>query len=92
MKRTNINAVLKMVHSYLDCQISRTELCLDFPYELEKRYEKMRSEDQEYAELIYDKLLKDGVYRAEHLPNEEFRELMRRQHEDVLDIANGGFL
>ena len=92
MKRTNINAVLKMVRSYLDCQISRTELCLDFPYELEKRYEKMRSEDQEYAELINDRLLVDGVYRAERLPDEEFRELMRRQHEDVLDIANSGFM
>lgn len=30
------------------------ELSLDFPYELEKRFDKMRSEDQDYAELIYD--------------------------------------
>jgi hypothetical protein len=92
MKRTNINAVLKMVRSYLDGQINRTELCLDFPYELEKRYAKMRSEDQEYAELINDRLLDDGVYRAEHLSDEEFRELIRRQFEDVLDIADGGFM
>lgn len=92
MKRTNIQAVLKMVQGYLDGQVSRTELSLDFPYELEKRYEKMRSEDPEYAELIYDRILEDGVYRAEPLSDEKYRELIRRQYEDVLDIANGGFL
>jgi hypothetical protein len=92
MKRTNIHAVLEMVHRYLDGQIDRTELILDFPYELEKRYAKMRSEDSEYAKLIYDRLLEAGVYRADRLPDEEFRDLIRRQYEDVLDIANGGFM
>jgi hypothetical protein len=29
---------------------------------------------------------------AYRLSDEEFRELMRRQYEDVLDIANGGFM
>jgi hypothetical protein len=81
-----------MVREYLDGQIDRTGLSLDFQYELEKRYEKMRSEDSEYAELIYDRLLEDGVYRAERLSDEKFRELIRCQYEDVLDIANGGFL
>lgn len=92
MKRTNIQAVLKMVRGYLEGHVSRTELSLDFPYELELRYEKMRSEDPEYAELIYDRLLEEGVYRAERLSDEKFRELIHRQYEDVLDIANGGFL
>lgn len=92
MKRTNINAVLNMVRSYLDDQISLIELTLDFPYELEKRYKKMCSEDSQYAELIFDRLVEDGVYRADSLSDEKFRELMRRQYEDVLDIANGGFL
>jgi hypothetical protein len=63
-----------MVREYLDGQIDRTGLSLDFQYELEKRYEKMRSEDSEYAELIYDRLLEDGVYRAERLSDEKFRE------------------
>jgi hypothetical protein len=92
MKRTNIQAVLKMVRGYLDGHVSRIELSLDFPYELEQRYEKMRSEDPEYSELIYDRLLEEGVYRAEPLSDEKYRELIRRQYEDVIDIANGGFL
>lgn len=92
MRRTNINAVLKMVRMYLDSQISRTELSLDFPYELKKRYMKMCSEDSEYAELIYDRLLEDGIERGDSLSDEKFRELMCRQYEDVMSIADGGFL
>ncbi|HHX23706.1 MAG TPA: hypothetical protein GX723_06815 [Thermoanaerobacterales bacterium] len=38
MKRTNINAMLKMVRMYLDGKMDRIELSLDFPYELEKRF------------------------------------------------------
>ena len=92
MKRTNIDAVLNMIRRYLDGQIDRTELNLDFPYELEKRYAKMRLEDPEYAELIVDRLLEDGIYRADCLSEDEFYKLMRCQYEDVLDVANGGFL
>lgn len=91
MRRTNINAVLKMVCMYLDGKISRIELELDFPYEIEKRYSKMCSEDQEYAELINDRLVEDGVVRGENLPDDKFHKLIKRQYEDVLDIANGGF-
>ena len=92
MRRTNINAVLKMVRMYIDGQINRTELSLDFPYELEKRYGKMLSEDSEYAELIYNRLLEDGIEHGDCLSDERFRELMSRQYEDVLSIADGGFL
>jgi len=91
MRRTNINAVIKMVRMYLDGQISRIELSLDFPYEIEKRYEKMLTEDSEYAELIYDRLLQDGIERGNSLSDDKFRELITRQYADVLDIASKGF-
>lgn len=92
MRRTNINAVLKMVRQYLDGQIDRLNMELDFPYEIEKRYSKMRSEDCEYAELINGRLLDDGVIKGENLSDEEFRELIKQQYEDVIDIANEGFV
>lgn len=91
MRRTNINVVLKMARMFLDGQISRIDMELDFPYEIEKRYQKMYSEDRDYAELIYDRLLNDGVVNGNGLPDKEFRELIKRQYDDVLDIANGGF-
>lgn len=91
MRRTNINAVLKIIRMYLDGKISRIDLILDFPDELEKRYEKMRLEDWEYAELIYDRLLEDGIYCGDDLSDEDFRELMNDQYKDVLDIASEGF-
>ena len=92
MRRTNIKAVLKIIRMYLDGKISRIDLDLDFPYELEKRYEKMRLEDREYAELIYDRLLVDGIYCGDDLSDEDFRDLMKGQYKDVLDIASEGFV
>ena len=50
MRRTNINAVLKMVRQYLDGEMSMIDFVLDFPYEMEKRYLKMQNEDEEYAD------------------------------------------
>jgi hypothetical protein len=92
MRRTNINAVLRIVRKYLDGKISRIDLSLDFPVELENRFDKMRSEDWEYAELIYDRLLEDGIYCGDDLSDEDFRNLMNDQYKDVLDIAREGFL
>ena len=92
MRRTNINAVLKMVSQYLDGQISRLDIELDFLYEVEKRYSKMCSEDREYAELINDRLLDDGVLIGYDLSDEEFHKLIKRQYEDVFDIADGCFV
>ena len=68
------------------------ELSLDFPYELEKRFDKMRSEDQDYAELIYDRLLDDGINIGDDLSDENFYKLIKKQFNDILDIANGGFV
>ena len=40
MRRTNINAILKMTRQYLDGEMSRIDYELDLPYEVEKRYQK----------------------------------------------------
>jgi hypothetical protein len=92
MRLTNINAMLKMVRMYLDGKIDRIELSLDFPYELEKRFNKMCSEDRDYAELINDRLLDDGINAGDDLSDEDFYNLIDKQYNDVLDIASGGFV
>ncbi len=38
MRRTNINAVLRMVREYLNGDMNEIDFYLDFPYEIEKRY------------------------------------------------------
>ena len=81
-----------MVRRYLDGQTDRLDMELDFLYEVEKRYSKMCSEDREYAELINDRLLDNGVLIGDDLSDEEFHKLIMRQYEDVLDIADGGFV
>ena len=85
MRRNNINATLRIVRSYLDGKSSRIELELDFPYEIEQRYRKM------YAELIFDRLVQDGVCCWDKLSDEEFRAKAKETYEDTLDVAKDGF-
>lgn len=91
MKRTNINAVLKMVRQYLSGELSQLEMELDFPYEVGQRYRKMVAEDREFAELIYDRLVEEGVDGGRNLSEEKFRQRIKELYEDVIDIAKGGF-
>ncbi|WP_042332182.1 hypothetical protein [Desulfosporosinus orientis] len=43
-----------------------------------QRYQKMAREDDEFARLIDDRLVEDGVYKGERLSDEAFRELIRQ--------------
>ena len=51
-----------MTKSYLDGEIDIIEFALDFPYEVENSYQKLKKEDQFIAELIWDALVEDGAY------------------------------
>ena len=67
MRRTNINAILKMTKKYLDGEMSRIDYELDLPYEVDKRYQTMCKEDADYADLIYYYLVECGTDQASRL-------------------------
>lgn len=91
-KRSNIDTVLDMVEAFLKGNMSRLDFQLDFPYEVQQRYQKMAREDEEFARLIDDRLVEDGVYKGERLSDEAFRNHIRKQFLDVVDISDEGFL
>ena len=91
-KQSNIDTVLDIVEAFLKGNISRMDFQLDFPYEVQQRYQKMAREDEEFTRLIDDRLVEDGVYKGERLSDEAFRELIRKQFLDVVDISDEGFL
>ena len=91
-KRRHIDIVLDMVEVFLKGKMSRIDFELDFPYEVQQRYQKMAHEDAEFAKLIDDRLVEDGVYKGERLSDEAFREFIRRKFLDVVDISDEGFL
>mgnify|MGYP004573227347 CR=1 FL=1 len=62
MRRTNINAVLRMVREYLNGDMNEIDFYLDFPYEIEKRYQKMCREDPDYTDMIYYYLVENVPY------------------------------
>lgn len=91
-KQQHINIVLDMVEAFLGGKMSRTEFALDFPYEVQQRYPKMVREDEEFARLIDDLLVEKGVYEGDHLGDEAFKNLIKKQFLDVVDISDEGFL
>ena len=66
MRRTAMNAVLRMVRECLNGNINEMDFRLDFPYEIEKRYWKMCREDADHADLIYYDPVGNGtdLYRS----------------------------
>ena len=85
MRRTNINAVLRMTKAYLDGKTDRIDYELDFPYEVEQRYQKMCREDAEYADMLYYYLVECGTDRAAGLSDNDFHDLIQKQYQEVLD-------
>ena len=45
----------------------------------------IEEEDEEYAEMMYYYLIECGTDRGEGLSDEEFRQLMRKQYDEVMD-------
>ena len=85
MRRTNINAVLRMTKAYLHGKTDRIDYELDFPYEVEQRYQKMCREDAEYADMLYYYLVECGTDRAAGLSDNDFHDLIQKQYQEVLD-------
>ena len=85
MRRTNINAVLNMVREFLDGEMESISFQLDFPYEIEQRYRKMVREDSDFADMIYFYLVEQGVDLAGEMSDTDFKKLIQRQYDNVLD-------
>ena len=85
MKRTNINAVVRMVKRYLSGETDAISFRLDFPQEVTQRYEGMNREDPEYAEMIYYYLVECGTDRFDELSDDDFRKLIQEQYDNVMD-------
>ena len=88
MKKTNIDFLLKMTKSYLDGDIDSITYSLDFPYEVEMRYEKILKEDRVLGEIIYECLVEDGVDLYYDLTEEEFKEVILKEYNYVNGIYN----
>lgn len=73
VKLPNINFIMNMTKEFLDGEIDDISYSLAFPYELEKRYEKMEQEDEDYCYLIYRYLYEEGVTRFDELSDPEFK-------------------
>jgi len=88
---TNINYMMNYVKKYLDGKQDRFEFDLGFSYELMTRWNKMRREDEEYAEVFNEWIGDNGVDAGRDLPDGQYKKLIRHQYNEVKDIAASGF-
>jgi len=91
MSQPNINFMMNMTKKFLDGKIDDITYTLDFPYEIEKRYNKMHREDDDYCELIYECLYEEGIALYDDLSDDEFKVLIRNQYDYIKQIAKEGF-
>lgn len=92
MKTPNIDYMMEMTTSYLDGEMDIIDYTLDFPYELEERYEKMVRENHEYADLIYECLIEEGTNQSSNLSDSQFKKLIRKQYKYIKGVVEDGFL
>ena len=85
MRRTNINAVLRMVKQFLDGKMDAISFWLDFPHEVTQRYESMCREDPEYAEMILYYLVECGTDRFNEFSEDDFRELIQARYDNLME-------
>lgn len=91
MSQPNIDYMMNMTKEFLSGKIDETAYTLDFQYELEKRYNKMHTEDYDYCELIYECLYEEGIAIFNDLSDSEFKKLIRKQYNYIKQIAKEGF-
>ena len=91
MSLPNIDYMMNMTKDFLSGKIDYIAYTLDFPYELDKRYNKMHREDDDYCELIYECLYEEGIALFDDLPHDEFKKLIRKQYNYIKKIAKEGF-
>lgn len=82
-----------MTKGFLDGKMDGTTYMLDFPYELELRYQEMLKENREYAELIYDELIERGinVQDDENLSDSAFRKIIMTRYKYIKSVEKDGF-
>lgn len=91
VKQPNIDFMMYMTKEYLNRKMDAVDYSLDFPHELENRYKKMHSEDDDYCEIIYECLYEEGVALFNELSDGEFKKLIRKQYNYIKKIAKEGF-
>jgi hypothetical protein len=91
VKQPNIDYMMNMTKKYLSGKMDVIDYTLDFPYELDQRYQEMYREDDDYCDLIYECLYEEGVAIYDELSDEEFKELIRKQYNYIRKIAKEGF-
>ena len=89
----NINYLMDMTKEFIDGKMNGVTFMLDFPNELELRYQEMLEEHRDYAELIYDELIERGVnvQYDDNLSDSAFRKIIMARYKYIKSVEKDGF-
>jgi len=89
----NINYLMDMTKEFIDGKMNGVTFMLDFPKELELRYQEMLEEHRDYAELIYDELIERGVnvQYDDNLSDSVFRKIIMARYKYIKSVEKDGF-
>jgi len=89
----NINYLMDMTKEFIAGKMNGVTFILDFPNELELRYQEMLEEHRDYAELIYDELIERGVnvQYDDNLSDSAFRKIIMARYKYIKSVEKDGF-
>ena len=91
-KTPNIDFMMDYVNDFLEGRLDRFFFELDFDHNLMTHFAKMKREDPEYAEAFAYYISDFGVDCGNALTDDEYKELIQRQYDELLDVAMGRFI
>jgi hypothetical protein len=91
-KTPNIDYMISYVEDYLEGRLDRFFFDLDFDHKLITHYPKMKRENPEYAEAFCFYISDWGIDVGERLSDDEFKALIQRQYDELLDVVEDGFM
>ena len=91
-KSPNIDFMMAYVSDFLEGRMKRWEFDIDFDHHIITRFAKMERENPEFAEAFGYYISTCGVDRGDGLSDAAYKKLIREQYEELLDVAEGGFL
>ncbi len=80
MEKANTDFLMNMTKDFLEGKIDLVTYTMDFPHEVETRYENLLHEDKIMAELIYNCLIEDGIHLYDKMPEEDFKQELEEQY------------
>jgi hypothetical protein len=90
-KNPNTDFMVNYVKDFISGKTERFAFDLDFNHHFTERYAKMEHEYPEFADAFYCCIVESGVERSESLSDSQYKNLIKKQLNELFAIEADGF-